>query len=192
MSARNRVTPFSDIVAVPLRGLFMGNRGCLHKDGDIVRHHVGKRWIVCETDFRGRRVEQWTEGRYTVLFFHDEAVALAAGHRPCAECRRGRYNEFRAAWGGTPSADEMDAQLHRERLGDRWNAPWESLPDGAFVVHDGAPALVSGRYVVPWSTAGYGAPIERPPKGSVTVLTPPSTVTALAAGYAPVVAFDTE
>lgn len=192
MSARNRVTPFSDIVAVPLRGLFMGNRGCLHKDGELVRHHAGKRWIVCEIDFRNRRVEQWAEGRYTVLFFHDEAVALAAGHRPCAECRRGRYNEFRAAWGGAPSADDMDAQLHRERLGDHCDAAWGSLPNGTFVIYDDMPAVVSGSKLVPWSATGYGVPVHRPAKGTVTVLTPPSTVAALASGYTPVVAFDSE
>ncbi|MFD4367911.1 hypothetical protein [Rhodococcus sp. NPDC058521] len=188
MSARNRVTPFSDIVAIALRGLFMGNRGCLHRDGDLVRHHSGKRWITCDTDFRDRKVEQWAQGRYTVLFFHDEAVALAAGHRPCAECRRPCYNAFREAWGGRPSADEMDARLHRERLGERPTADWSTLPHGAFVCVDALPMLVTQDSIVPWSVDGYGVPTPRPRTGQVTVLTPASTVAVLGAGYEPLLA----
>lgn len=182
------MTPFSDIVAIALRGLFMGNRGCLHRDGDLVRHHAGKRWITCETDFRDRTVEQWAPGRYTVLFFHDEAVALAAGHRPCAECRRPRYNAFREAWGGRPSADEMDARLHRERLGEKPTMDWAALPYGTFVCVDDVPMLTTRDRMVPWTTRGYGTPVPRPRAGQVTVLTPPSTVAVLAAGYEPVTA----
>ncbi|TQC47193.1 hypothetical protein EEB14_21705 [Rhodococcus sp. WS4] len=197
MAERNRVSPRSDIVAIPLRGRFMGNRGCLHRGRAVVRNHSGKRWIICITDYPARTVPQWSEGHYTVLFFHDEAVGLAAGHRPCALCRRERYNDFRAAWrsahgGGLPSADEMDAQLHGERLDGSHQrtheAAWSSLPDGTFTLVDGGPALVLGETVVRWSEDGYAAPSTRPASGTATVLTPPATVAVLAAGYRPDVA----
>ena len=196
MVERNRVSPRSGIVAIPLRGRFMGNRGCLHRGHSVVRNHSGTRWIICVTDYPARTVPQWSEGHYTVLFFHDEAVALAAGHRPCALCRRERYNDFRAAWrsangGGLPSADEMDARLHGERLdGSRQRthrAAWSSLPRGTFVLFDDEPAVVLDDTVVPWSD-GYGAPSKRPAGGTATVLTPPSTVAVLAAGYSPDIA----
>ncbi|MBC2643178.1 MULTISPECIES: hypothetical protein [unclassified Rhodococcus (in: high G+C Gram-positive bacteria)] len=196
MPERNRVSPRSDVVAIPLRGRFMGNRGCLHRGHTVVRNHAGRRWITCVTDYPARTVPQWSEGHYTVLFFHDEAVALAAGHRPCALCRRARYNDFRAAWqradgGGLPSADEMDARLHAERLdGSRQRtheAAWSSLPRGTFALLDGEPAVVLDETVVPWSKDGYGTPSARP-SGTATVLTPPSTVAVLAAGYSPDIA----
>ena len=197
MAERNRVSPRSGIVAIPLRGRFMGNRGCLHRGHSVVRNHSGTRWIICVTDYPARTVPQWSEGHYTVLFFHDEAVALAAGHRPCALCRRERYNDFRAAWrsangGALPSADEMDARLHGERLdGSRQRthrAAWSSLPRGAFVLFDDGPAVVLDDTVVPWSADGYRTPSNRPEGGTATVLTPPSTVAVLAAGYSPDIA----
>ena len=194
---RNRVTPLGDIVAVPLRGAWTGNRGNLHRGTDIVRFHNGSLWIICALEFRDYRMRRWAPGRYTVLFFHDEAVALAAGHRPCALCRRADYGAYRAAWaagrgeGSVPSASAMDRQLHGERIvrgshtRRRHRAAWASLPDGAFVVIDDGPALVLGDGLVPWTTQGYGAPRSRPRSGSVAVITPPSTVAALAAGYRP-------
>jgi hypothetical protein len=195
MVARNRVTPRSQIEAVPLRGLFMGNRGCLHRDREIVRNHQGKRWIICATDFNGRRVEQWADGRYTPLFFHDEAVALAAGHRPCRQCRFDRYEAYADAWenafGSRPTAGEMDERLHAERLDGSeqrtTSADWSSLPVGAFALVDHTPALVLADTVVPWRASGYGTPTVRPSSGAVTVLTPPASVAVLAAGYEPVV-----
>src|SRR6202451_2054834 len=99
VSRQNRVTPFGDLVATPERGTFMGNRGVLHDaEGRIKRVWQLKRWIVCVLEFRGRKRQVMTPGRYTELFFLDEATALAAGHRPCAECRRQRFNAFRDAW----------------------------------------------------------------------------------------------
>jgi hypothetical protein len=194
---RNRVTPFGDIVAVPLRGAWTGNRGNLHRGTDIVRFHNGSLWIICALAFRDYRMAQWAPGRYTVLFFHDEAVALAAGHRPCALCRRADYEAFRSAWmagrgeGSMPSAAELDRRLHGERIVHGTHTRrlhrfgWASLPDGAFVVVDVGPALVLGDGLVPWTTGGYGAPRSRPRSGWVDVITPPSTVAALAAGYRP-------
>jgi hypothetical protein len=194
---RNRVTPLGDIVAVPLRGAWTGNRGNLHRGTDIVRFHNGSLWIICSLEFRDYRMRQWAPGRYTVLFFHDEAVALAAGHRPCALCRRADYETYRAAWangrgeGSVPSAVELDRQLHGERIvrgshtRRRHRVTWASLPDGAFVAADLGPALVLGDGLVPWTPAGYSTPRSRPRSGSVEVITPPSTVAALAAGYRP-------
>jgi hypothetical protein len=194
---RNRVTPTGDIVAVPLRGAWTGNRGNLHRGTDIVRFHGGSLWIICALRFRDYRMSQWAAGRYTVLFFHDEAVALAAGHRPCALCRRADYGAFREAWaagrgeGTVPSAAAMDRQLHGERIvrGSHVRrlhpTSWTALPDGVFVLVDAGPALVLGDRVVPWTTNGYGAPRSRPRTGIAQVITPPSTVAALVGGYRP-------
>lgn len=198
VSERNRVTPESEIVAVPLRGRFMGNRGCLHEGRDIVRPWKVRPWLICELEFRGRRVAQWSARRYTVLFFHDEAVALAAGHRPCAQCRYRRYRDWCAAWeaahGRREPAPAMDARLHGERLDGRrqrrHEAPWPGLPDGAFVHHRGRPALVLGDSVVGWTTGGYQAPEARPTGGVAVVLTPPATLGVLGHGYRPVVAVE--
>ncbi len=198
--AQNRVAATGEIVASPLRCRWMGNRGVLHRgrgaSARVVRGWANRRWILCETDFRGWRAQQWEEGRYTVLFFHDEAVGLAAGHRPCALCRHVAYRDFGDAWSAAhdvprPSADELDRQLHADRLDGRrprtHERPWPDLPDGVFVLDADAPALVVGDQVVPWDPAvGYAGPARaRPTRGSVTVLTPRGTVAAIAAGYVP-------
>jgi hypothetical protein len=193
---RNRVTPQGEIVAIPLRGAWTGNRGgVLHQDHDIVRSHASDLWITCALEFRGRWREQWLPHRYTHLFFHDEAVSFAAGHRPCAECRRVDYRAYQQAWAegnGTaiPGAKEMNAQLHQERIVPgthrrRWHdLPWPGLPDGTFVLlNGGEPAAVVGDTVVPWTYEGYGTPRARPRSGTATVITPPSTVAVLRAGY---------
>jgi hypothetical protein len=191
---RNRVTPAGDIVAIPLRGAWTGNRGILHSGREIVRFHAGNLWITCRLAFRGRRHEQWRPHHYTFLYFHDEAVAFAAGHRPCAECRRESYEAYRAAWGeglgvDPPSAREMNERLHGERIAPRTHrrrlhdVPWADLPDGAFVLLGDAPAVVAGRHLVEWTHEGYGARRRRPPSGGARVLTPPATVAALHAGY---------
>jgi len=194
VTATNRVTPFATVEALPLRGRFMGNRGVLHRGRDVVRPWQVRRWITCRLEFRGRSVPQWVDGRYTVLFFHDEAVALAAGHRPCAECRWGDHVRFRTAWsaahgGPPPRVEAMDERLHGERVEDRRQrrhvARWDSLPAGAFVAIDGRAALVMADRLVPWSPVGYGTPVARPRRGSVEVLTPPATLGVLAAGYRP-------
>lgn len=189
---RNRVTPTGEIVAIPLRGAWTGNRGNLHRGTEIVRPWANPHWLICTLEWKGVRRDQWLPRRLTWLFFHDEAVAFAAGHRPCAYCRRGAYNAFRAAWadGATaPLHGEIDGTLHRERLvaGTRrrhvHSARWAELPDGAFVVADGVPALVRGDALVAWSTDGYGERRRRPRRGEADVLTPPSTLTVLRAGY---------
>ncbi|SOX54357.1 hypothetical protein MAAFP003_3033 [Mycobacterium ahvazicum] len=191
--ARNRVSPVGVIIAVPGRGAWMGNRGRLHEgraSRDVVRNHQHKTWITCVLSFRGRRVAQWEPNRYTPLFFLDEAVALAAGHRPCGECRQRDYLTYRSLWvetrcGTKPYAKEMDTQLHRERrdkTGHR--ARWIDLPDGAFVATDSGPAVVVGGHLAAWDQDNtYRHKLLRPVSGQATVLTPPSTVRILRAGY---------
>jgi hypothetical protein len=192
--ARNRVSPLGEIIAVSGRGAWMGNRGRLHQGRgtrDIVRNHQHKAWIVCALSFRGRRVAQWEANRYTPLFFLDEAVALAAGHRPCAECRRSAYNTYRTLWaethgGAMTYAKDMDTQLHRERTGPvEHRAHWDSLPDGVFVATDFGPAVVVGDHLAVWDQHDniYRDKLPRPSTGTATVLTPPSTVEILRAGY---------
>lgn len=195
--ARNRVTPTGEIVAIPLRGAWTGNRGILHRGRDIVRFHAGDLWITCALEFKGRRQRQWQPHHYTFLFFHDEAVSLAAGHRPCGECRRPAYQAYRAAWaaglgGDRPSAGEMNRRLHGERIvagthRRRFHElPWGDLPDGAFVLLGDVPAVVVGDRLVAWTDQGYttGSARRRPRGGVATVITPPATVAALRAGYA--------
>ena len=194
---QNRVTPLGDIEAFPLRGAFTGNRGRLHDGRRIVRFHAGDLWIICALSFRDRWNEQWLPRRFTWLFFHDEAVALAAGHRPCAECRHAAYVAYRDAWsdaapgGAAPSAGEINRRLHAERIvrGTHQRRlhrmPWNGLPDGTFVIDaDGTPLLVQGALLVEWSSEGYGTRRRRPRRGSATVITPPSSVGVLRAGYA--------
>jgi hypothetical protein len=196
---RNRVTPFGDLIADPARGTLMGNRGRLHDaEGRIVRDRLGRRWICCLLEFRGRRRPVMTPGRYTELFFLDEATALAAGHRPCFECRRADALRFQACWAAAsgsdraPTADEMDRALDAERLDRGRKRPWWArlgeVPDGAMVAVDGGAMLVLGDALLPWSPAGYGGARRRPSGATkVEVLTPPSISAAIAAAYRPAI-----
>jgi hypothetical protein len=192
--ARNRVTPLGEIEAFPLRGAWTGNRGILHRGKEIVRFHAGDLWITCALEFRDRRREQWQPGHCTFLFFHDEAVSFAAGHRPCAECRRESYDAYRAAWSAglgcpAPSAKQINRQLHGERIVRGTHRrrihqlPWAKLPDGAFVLLDRTPAVVVGDQLVEWTREGYGERRKRPTRGTAKVITPSSSVAALRAGY---------
>ena len=191
MSLQNRVSPYGVLFRTPARGTMMGNRGgCIHDDRrEIVRIFKSRRWIACVLEFKDRHRVVMTPNLYTELFFLDEAVALAAGHRPCAECRRERYNAFRAAWGSAlPSADEMDLVLHPARIDSAggkvtWNTPWQSLPDGAFVDLGGDAWLVRGNALLLWTPQGYARRESRPASGSVTVLTPKPIVECLMRGY---------
>ncbi|MGI8925652.1 MAG: hypothetical protein ACR2HN_03270 [Tepidiformaceae bacterium] len=203
---QNRVTPFGEIVAAAARGTMMGNRGgCMHDDRQRLRRRqwVNARWITCVLEFRGRHREVMQPRRYTELFFLDEATSFAAGHRPCAECRRGDFDRFREAWlVGNPSAgvrsgesiDRLDAVLHAERVGvsspGRWQSALAALPPGVMVTLPQAPAETllwwRGR-LLPWSHDGYGTPTRAVLPATVRVLTPPSTGRAFAAGYVPAV-----
>jgi hypothetical protein len=200
MPLRNRVTPAGEIVAHPSRGLVLGNRGCLHGQGRELgtSRWRSKLWICCLLDWRGVRRDPMPPGRWTALFFLDEATALAAGHRPCASCRRRDYRDFAEAWRAAqrlarpPLAAEMDAILHRERV-DRarrkvtYFAPVADLPDGVMIRADGrAGLLVAGRPRI-WSFDGYQAQTTVGLPDPVEVLTPRPTVAAIASGYRPLV-----
>jgi hypothetical protein len=195
MPLQNRVTPLSELVADPARGLVYGNRGCLHDEtGRIRRRYDGKRWIACRLEFRGwRRGPLLQPGRFTELFFLDEATAFAAGHRPCALCRREDYVHFAELWGelhpGQIGADAIDAQLHAERVDPatraqlRHEALLDELPDGSFVLHDGVPHLVLGSHLLRWTPASYDMRRDRPTRQQVVLLTPPSLVAVLRARW---------
>ena len=191
---RNRVTPFGEIVAVPGRGLLMGNRGVIHDaEQRIVRDSQVKRWIACRLEFRGRHRWVMPPNRWTALFFLDEAAALAAGHRPCAECRNADYVRFKSAWerahgAGPWSADAMDRVLHPERRAGPWRkrtieADVDDLPDGAYIAIDGTAYLVLGDALLGWSPDRYTSRLPRPGDARATLLTPPSLVGVLRAGY---------
>jgi len=200
MPRQNRVTPLSDLVADPARGCVYGNRGCLHDaEGNIVRRYAVRRWIACRLAFKDwQRGELMRPGKFTELFFLDEATAFAAGHRPCALCRREDYDAFGAIWaelhGGETGADTIDLRLHSERLSPatrtqrHHGAPAGTLPDGAFVLHDGEPWLAYGTGLRRWTPAGYTDRVPRPPaEEPVVVITPPSLVAVLRAGWEPVI-----
>lgn len=201
----NRMTPLGFPEAVAERGLFMGNRGNLRRpDGTQKPWHV-RGWVCCLTSFRGRRLDLDAPGRYTPLFFLDEAVALAAGHRPCGECRHARYMDFKAAWrrafalpdpAPLPVA-EIDRVLHAARIQRGRQVTFRSapgdLPTGAFVTREGAPdrpLLVRDGALHPWSHGGYGAAEPLDSGSEVRVLTPRPTVAVLRAGYRPQLADD--
>jgi hypothetical protein len=194
VGAQNRVTPFGEIVAIDQRGLFMGNRGSIHRDRTIVRPWQVRRWITCVLRYKDWVAPMWAPGRWTALFFWDEAVALAAGHRPCALCRHADFvrwlDGWEAAHGERPRVDPMDRRLHDERVDGRAKrvhaVPWGDLPAGAFAVVDDGAVLVLDDRVVPWSARGYGPPLARPSRGRARVLTPPSTLAVLRHGYRPV------
>jgi hypothetical protein len=177
---QNRVTPLGDLVAHPARGLVYGNRGCLHDaNGRIRRRYAGKRWIACRLRFRGwHRHPLLQPGRFTELFFLDEATAFAAGHRPCALCRREDYNRFLELTGAR-GADDVDARLHEERLGTRPTAA-PNLPDGAFVLVDDEPWLAFRGTLRRWTPAGY---TDERPAGGGLLITPATLVDVLRAGW---------
>ena len=187
---RNRVTPFGEIVAIPERGTLMGNRGVIHADdGSHRREWQVRRWIACRLEFKGRRRAIRQPRRWTELFFLDEATALAAGHRPCAECRRKDYRRWQAAWPGEDAhADAMDLVLHADRLDGRakrtYDARLGELPDGVMVERGGAAFLVAGGALHAWTAAGYGAAEPAAPDERVRVLTPRAAVATIARGYA--------
>lgn len=191
LTLQNRVQPDGQILAVPSRGLYTGNRGILHVAdrvmGDALWKH--RAWISCTLDWQGRKRELMTGRNWTELFFLDEAVAMAAGHRPCAYCRRAHYNAFSDAWGETLKAPQMDAALHAARAvrGARrlqtYQADAETLPAGAFIKTDQV-SLLTADAALPYSPNGYGAPHPRP-TGLVTVLTSGPMVNVLRGGYAP-------
>jgi hypothetical protein len=198
MPFQNRVDPWGRIIATPERGALMGNRGNLHNNHqEIIRSYQTKRWIICKLSFKGRRRKIMSPGLYTELFFLDEATAFSAGHRPCAECQRSRYEEFKKMWlsanrgaeNENVSIDEVDAVLHRERFEKgakvTYKAKRSDLPDGTFFSWDGDAYLVYSGGIYRWSFSGYtpadglAFPVE------VDVLTPRSIVRTFESGFLP-------
>ena len=197
MPLSNRVDPFGELFADPARGLFFGNRGGrFHRDDRSLgsRRHVSRAWICCRLTFKGRQRDVWGKG-YTELFFLDEPTALAAGHRPCFECRRQDAEAFADRWAevsklrARPKAAEMDVVLHAERLDGRTKRqhlrPIADLPDGIFVALDGGAWAVRGGSLLRWTPSGYTARRRRPRSAMVSVLTPPCIMAVLSEGYAP-------
>src|SRR5689334_17688100 len=194
---QNRVDPFGELFVTPARGTLFGNRGGrFHTDQKTLtrRRWASRQWICCVLNFKNRRRDVW--GRfYTELFFLDEPTALAAGHRPCFECRRGDAENFAEYWRRArrarhrPRAAEMDRVLHGERLigrGKRWHRrSIDGLPDGAFIARDASAFAVRGNALLRWTAEGYTAPIARPRGDMVDVLTPPAILAVLASGYQP-------
>jgi hypothetical protein len=193
---RNRVTPAGELIATEHRGTMYGNRGVLHNENlALVRRYQVRRWLACVLEFRGRRRPIMRPHRYTELFFLDEAVALAAGHRPCAECRHAAYQSFRTAWAAAralpakPAADDIDQVLHwQRRLADgarvTYPALLSELPDGVFIVHDEEFWLANDGCLYRWTPAGYTDRIDQF-DGPAAVLTPRATAEAIRAGYRP-------
>jgi hypothetical protein len=198
MPLQNRVTPFGDIIAIPQRGMFTGNRGIIHDPATrtlLKRRWATKAWLTCLCEFKGRRRAVMARRSWTELFFLDEAVALAAGHRPCFFCRREAAQAFRNAWARgravmVPPAAEMDAVLHVERLDHGRKGlhalpgPVDELPDGTVIAAAGDAYTLAGGRAFRWTMYGYEGPIEIPRADAL--LTPPSTLGALRAGYRPV------
>jgi hypothetical protein len=197
MPLQNRVTPFGELLAVPARGTLFGNRGGrFHTDAKTLtaRRWASRQWICCVLDFKGRQRDVW--GRfYTELFFLDEPTALAAGHRPCFECRRKEAEDFAERWRVAhrlrrrPYAFEMDEVLHSERLRGRakrlHRRNMDGLPDGAFIALAGDAFAVRGDRILRWTPKRYDAEKPRPRSGTVDVLTPPAILAVLSAGYEP-------
>ena len=186
----NRVDPFGQLHAVNARGLFMGNRGGrFHTSGQRLkkRRWASRQWICCVCEFKDRHREVWKTG-YTELFFLDEVTALAAGHRPCFECRRADALAFQARFaGGGLKAGQIDLLLHAERLASPWRSTFgaEALPDGSMVAISGMPFAIKANILLPWSFAGYGQPAFPPAGCEMKLLTPPCVVEVLRLGYRP-------
>lgn len=196
---QNRVSPEGDIVATPARGTMFGVRGgCFHRDDQTLKRRpfATANWICCELQFKGRRRPLMRPGLYTELFFLDEATAMAAGHRPCFECRRADATLFAVLWNqalrkpGRAAAPEMDAVLHRQRIGGDYEkivsrGTLGGLPNGVFVRISDGPALVWCGQLWPWSFSGYGTPRPIASDHVVDILTPPGIIAVLALGFRP-------
>lgn len=197
MPRQNRITPNGALVAVPDRGLFLAFRGALlDRGGNLARYSAGRAWAICALEFKGRRRQQWQPGKLTELYVLDEATGLAAGHRPCGECRYRDYQAFKRAWSkaslskGAVTAPVIDERLHADRLAAAglrrtYTAALGDLPAGVMVDIEGEPWLVQGDRLLRWTPSGYDQAISRTIR-DVTVITPRATVAVLAAGYSPV------
>jgi hypothetical protein len=197
---QNRITPTGEIIRTEARGTLMGNRGVIHDaNKNIVRAFKHTAWITCALQFKERHRVIMSPNRWTELFFLDEATAFAAGHRPCWECRKENFNQFKLCWlqgnahyGFDPkvSIKEIDNIIHDERIGkDRrkiiYQEQIKGLPDGTFILHDGEPFLFVSGFIYRWSPFGYSAAIPIAKTEMISVLTPRSIVNSFGAGYTP-------
>ena len=199
MRLQNRVDPWGNLIAVSARGAWMGNRGTLHNaHKEIVSLSKRKPWVTCALQFKDRKRQVFGPNTYSELFFLDEATAFSAGHRPCATCRRDRYNAFKEQWtrANHPNATnlpfaDIDKQLHAERMARggkkvTYIAEFGELPDGTFIERDGKAYLLWGNKLHEWTPEGY-KPASGPLQSAenVTVLTPHSIVKLFKAGFKP-------
>jgi len=200
MPYQNKVDPWGNIRAVKSRGMFLGNRGVLHNENqEIIATHRIKGWVTCLLEFKGRKREIMTPNRYTELFFLDEATAFSAGHRPCAECRRSKYNAFKEKWleanqelleGNKPNAANIDKIIHEERINNKKKVTYvsalKSLPNGTMVEINSSTFLIWANRLYEWSYLGYSKPeIEYNLNDEVSVLTPKSYVNTFSKGFIP-------
>jgi hypothetical protein len=200
---QNRVNPFGDIIKTEARGAWMGNRGVIHNhQQELVKPFKLKAWLICKLEFKGRKRPVMAPNQYTELFFMDEATAFAAGHRPCFECRRPDYDNFKSLWlKGNPeygfnlktSIQQIDEILHQERVDAAkakvtFEAKPNELPNGSFIAHNQNAYLIWDGLMYQWSPFGYEKGIALPGADKVQVLTPKSSVNTFKAGYVPQVA----
>ena len=199
MPLQNRVDPWGAIHAVKSRGAFLGNRGIIHNpQKEIITTHRTQGWVTCRLNFKGRKQKIMEPGSYTQLFFLDEATAFSAGHRPCAECRRERYNEFKAAWievnsqllkDKPPISTNIDRIIHRERINRKQKVTYtdslDALPDGTMIEHDSHAYLVWKDNIFQWSFFGYTPVDVKQIEGKVVVLTPRSYVRMFSKEFVP-------
>lgn len=196
MPLQNRVDPWGNLLAINTRGFWLGNRGILHNDQQqIIRTHTHKAWVICQLNFKGRQRKVFSPNHYSELFFLDEATALAAGHRPCAECQRERFNVFKQLWLKVNwpnheltriSISEIDKWLHQERIGKNQFYPFVELPVGAFFEHENRPLLNwhNGYYL--WTADGYMRIASNLRlRDEIQLITPRSVVNIIKAGFIP-------
>lgn len=200
MPYQNKVDPWGNLNAVKSRGMFLGNRGVLHNEHqEIIASHRIKGWVTCLLEFKDRKRKIMTPKRYTELFFLDEATAFSAGHRPCAECRRKRYNDFKEKWleangeklqGKKTTAPNMDNIIHEERISKKQKVTYTSalgsLPDGTMIDINSKTYLLWESKLFEWSCSGYTESDIVPHENKqVIVLTPKSYVKTFSNGFVP-------
>lgn len=196
---QNRVDPKGNFIRTSARGAWLGNRGVIHRDKEIVRPFKHQAWIICVLEFKGRKRPVMAPDRWTELFFLDEATAFSAGHRPCFECRREDALRFKACWiKGNPEygftmktpIGKIDAIIHADRIdAEKRKVTFQLLssriPDGTFVLMNEDAYLLRDGRLHQWNPEGYTNTIAIPESTKLIVLTPKSVVNAFRAGYVP-------
>jgi hypothetical protein len=201
MPLQNRINPMGELEAIKSRGAFLGNRGIIHNEQKkIISSFKIKGWVTCRLEFKGRKRELMAKGRYTELFFLDEATALSAGHRPCAECRRKRYNEFKLKWlqaneslliNDSTSIASIDKIIHQDRIYKKQKVTYQDkmnlLPKGTMIQINSINYLIWNNKVFKWTFEGYEISNIDITNNNVIVLTPKSYVEMFKKGFVPTV-----